>query len=192
MAPGASTERTYGRAEREILLGLARDSIRSGLRGERLRVEVEDFAPPLTEERASFVTLNLGGRLRGCMGTLEARRPLVQDVVEMAHAAAYRDPRFPPLTAAEFTRIELHISVLSRAEPLAFASEAELLCQLRPGIDGLILSERHARGTFLPAVWESLPEPRDFLARLKEKAGLEPGHWSDAIRVERYTAESIP
>jgi len=192
MAPGSSAERGFGPAEREALLALARASIRAGLDGERLRVEVEDFAPALAEPRASFVTLSLEGRLRGCMGTLEARRALVLEVVEMAHAAAYRDPRFPELTAAEFARVDLHISVLGRPEPLAFASEDELLGQLRPGIDGLILSERRARGTFLPSVWEQLPEPREFLARLKQKAGLGPDYWSDAIRVERYTAESIP
>jgi hypothetical protein len=192
MARGGSTERAYGPAEREVLLDLARESIRAGLVGERLRVEVEEFAPPLRAQRASFVTLQLAGRLRGCMGSLEARRSLVQEVVEMAHAAAYRDPRFPPLTVAEFARIELHISVLSRAEPIDFASEQELLGQLRPGVDGLILSERYARGTFLPSVWETLPEPREFLARLKQKAGLSPDYWSDAIRVERYTTESIP
>jgi AmmeMemoRadiSam system protein A len=110
----------------------------------------------------------------------------------MAHAAAYRDPRFLPLTAAEFDEVDLHISVLSRPEPLSFSSEDELLRQLRPGIDGLILAERYSRGTFLPSVWEQLPEPREFLARLKQKAGLGPAYWSDAIRVERYTAESIP
>jgi hypothetical protein len=192
MAPGSSAEAAFGPAERETLLALARASIRAGLGGERLRVAVEEFAPALAEQRASFVTLNLSGRLRGCMGTLEARRALVLEVVEMAHAAAYRDPRFPPLGVEEFDRIELHISVLSRPEPVAFASEAELLGQLRPGIDGLILSERHARGTFLPSVWEQLPEPREFVARLKQKAGLSRDHWSDAIRVERYTTESIP
>ena len=153
---------------------------------------VEEFAPALAEQRASFVTLEPAGRLRGCMGTLEARRALVLEVVEMAHAAAFVTRAFPPLGVEEFERIELHISVLSRSEPLAFASEEELLGQLRPGIDGLILSERHARGTFLPSVWEQLPEPREFLAQLKQKAGLGPDHWSDAIRVERYTTESIP
>ena len=192
MAPGSSAERALGPAERATLLGLAGESIRAGLAGERLRVEVEEFAPALAHPRASFVTLNLAGRLRGCMGTLEARRALVLEVVEMAHAAAYRDPRFPALSPGEFERIELHISVLSPPEPLAFGSEEELLGQLRPGIDGLILSERHARGTFLPSVWEQLSEPREFLARLKQKAGLGRDHWSDAIRVERYTAESIP
>jgi uncharacterized protein len=192
MAPGSSAERAIGPAERETLLALARESIRAGLVGERLCVEVEAFAPSLAEQRASFVTLNLAGRLRGCMGTLEARRALVLEVVEMAHAAAYRDPRFPGLSAEEFDRIELHISVLSPPEPLAFASEEELLGQLRPGVDGLILSERYARGTFLPSVWEQLAEPREFLARLKQKAGLSPDHWSDMIRVERYTTESIP
>lgn len=191
MAPGSSPERRYAPAERAILLDLAREAIRAGLRGERLRVEVEEFAPALAEERACFVTLELAGRLRGCMGTLEARRPLVEDVAEMAHAAACRDPRFDPLTGAEFERIDLHISVLSRPEPLVFGSEEELLGLIRPGIDGLILSERHTRGTFLPSVWEQLPAPREFLAELKRKAGLGPGYWSDEIRVDRYTAESI-
>ncbi|HQY70672.1 MAG TPA: AmmeMemoRadiSam system protein A [Pseudomonadales bacterium] len=192
MAPGSSAECAFGPAERATLLALAGQAIRAGLDGERLRVEVEAFAPALAQPRASFVTLNLAGRLRGCMGTLEARRALVLEVAEMAHAAAFGDPRFPALAREEFERIELHISVLSPPELLVFDSEEELLGQLRPGIDGLILSERHARGTFLPSVWEQLPEPREFLARLKQKAGLDCAHWSDAVRVERYTTESIP
>lgn len=174
------------------MLALARASIEAGLRGARHAVQLQQQPEKLRAHRASFVTLNRHGRLRGCIGTLQARRALALEVVEMAHAAAFSDPRFPQLQASEFAEIELHISVLGEPEPVTFRSEDELLARLRPGIDGLILSEGQQRGTFLPSVWEQLPAPRDFLQRLKLKAGLEADYWSSRIQVARYTAESIP
>lgn len=192
MGHGISIERIYDDAERAQLLALARAAIAAGIAGERLDVERESLAPALTVRRASFVTLYLHGRLRGCMGTLEARRTLAEDVAEMAYAAAFRDPRFPRLDAPEFDATELHVAVLGTPEPLAFASEEDLLRQLRPGIDGVVFYDRLRRATFLPSVWEMLAEPREFLGRLKEKAGLPRDHWSDSVRVERYTVESIP
>lgn len=181
-----------GPAEREQLTSLARASVRKGLCGERLTVRPEEHGPGLRVHRATFVTLEVEERLRGCIGTLEAHRPLVVDVVENAYAAAYHDPRFPALTWPEFERLSVHISVLSAPEALPVESEEDLLRRIRPGIDGLILAEGHRRGTFLPAVWESLPDPREFLRHLKLKAGLPPEYWSATLRVARYTAESIP
>jgi uncharacterized protein len=175
---------------RAALLDLARRSIAHGLdRGTPLRVDPGDYSEPLQAHRASFVTLHLHGALRGCIGHLEAVQPLVRDVAENAFAAAFRDPRFPPLSRQELTGLAVHISVLTPPQPMTFGSEADLLSQIRPGIDGLILAEGPARGTFLPSVWESLPEPRDFLNHLKRKAGLPADHWSDRVRVQRYTTE---
>lgn len=193
MAPMSSSDAlVLTSLEREQLAALARASIEKGLRGERLAVRLEEHGPGLCRHRASFVTLKVEEQLRGCIGTLEAHRPLVIDVVENAYAAAYRDPRFPALTWPEFERLSLHISILSEPESLTFESEEDLLRQIRPGVDGLILSEGLRRGTFLPAVWQSVPEPREFLRHLKCKAGLPPEYWSASIRVARYTAESIP
>ncbi len=181
-----------GPAERAILLEVARDSIRNGLQtGRPLRVRVEDYPEILREPGASFVTLHRDGRLRGCIGTLEAWRPLVQDVAENAFAAAFRDPRFMPLRPEELDDLHIHISVLGPPEALQFDSEEELLAQLRPGRDGLILQDGGHKGTFLPSVWEELPDPRQFLTHLKVKAGLPPDHWSDSLRVWRYGTESF-
>ncbi|HIP52887.1 MAG TPA: AmmeMemoRadiSam system protein A [Chromatiales bacterium] len=188
-----STEKqTLNDELRATLLEVARDSIRYGLQhGRPLTVDPADYPEPLGEERASFVTLNIDGRLRGCMGHLEAVAPLVVDVADNAYAAAFRDPRFPPLSNAEFDDLELHISVLSKPEPMQFSSEEDLLKQIRPGEDGLILEDGFAKGTFLPSVWESLPKARDFLAHLKVKAGLPPDYWSPSLKVYRYETESF-
>lgn len=143
------------------------------------------------DKRATFVTLEIGGQLRGCIGMLEAHRPLANDVAENAFSAAFRDPRFPPLSDVEFDDLEISISVLSPPEEMSFSSEKDLLDQIRPGIDGLILEEGFRKGTFLPSVWEQLSEKEAFLEHLKQKAGLPPGYWSDTLRVFRYTAEYI-
>lgn len=179
-------------AHRRRLLQVAAASIHHGLvHGRPLAVRAEDFPEELRPLRATFVTLNRQGNLRGCIGMLEAIRPLVADVAENAFAAAFRDPRFPPLGEGELDGLELHVSVLSAPEPMAFDNEADLINQLRPGVDGLILSDRGRHGTFLPSVWASLPAPRDFLNHLKLKAGLPADHWSASLRVERYTTESF-
>jgi len=177
--------------ERKTLLDAARQSVASGLAGTRLKIELQAYPAALRAPRATFVTLHVRGELRGCIGSLEPRRPLIEDVVDNAYAAAFHDTRFPALTAADLDQLSVHLSLLSPLTPLRFESEDDLLRQLRPGVDGLILAEHHHRGTFLPAVWESLPTPREFLRRLKEKAGLPPDYWSDTIAVERYTVESL-
>ena len=177
---------------RSTLLAVARDSIQQGLRvGQPLSVDLNDYTSELRQKRASFVTIELEEKLRGCIGHLQAVQALVQDVAENAFAAAFRDPRFPPLSIEEFPLLAVHISVLSPAEPISFSSESDLIAQLRPGIDGLILEDGAARGTFLPSVWNSLPDPRDFLVHLKRKAGLPSSHWSPGIKIYRYRAESI-
>ena len=151
-----------------------------------------DHISVLRVPRATFVTLHVDAQLHGCIGTLEARRPLVEDVAHNARAAAFEDPRFPALTAPEFERLQIHISVLGVPEPIQFDSEEGLLRQLRPHVDGLILEAGPHRGTFLPAVWDELPAPQDFLRHLKRKAGLPADYWSRDLRVRRYTVESIP
>jgi AmmeMemoRadiSam system protein A len=123
---------------------------------------------------------------------LEACRPLAEDVAENACAAAFEDPRFEPLTKKEFEKLEIHISVLSPPEELIFSSKENLLSQIRPGTDGLILQDGFRRGTFLPSVWEELPSKELFLAHLKQKAGLPADYWSDTLRVFRYTTEYFP
>lgn len=179
-------------SHKQQLLQLAGESIKKGLCGETLNVRATDYPEPLRVLRASFVTLHLDENLRGCIGTLEARQTLVQDVVSNAYNAAFRDPRFSTLTWPEYERLDIHISVLSLPEPLQFSTEEELLTQLRPRVDGLILEEDYRRGTFLPSVWDQLADPREFLRQLKHKAGLPPDYWSSRIRVQRYTVESIP
>lgn len=175
-----------------LLLDLSRDSIRHGLAHRRpLVVDLDEYEPVFRTDRASFVTLNLGGQLRGCIGSLQAHRPLVVDVSHNAYAAAFQDPRFPPVTDGECGQLDIHISLLTPPEPFPVASEADLLAKMVPFEDGLILAEGNRRGTFLPAVWESLPDPVQFLAHLKAKAGLPVNYWSETLRVWRYRAEVI-
>ncbi|GMU64696.1 MAG: hypothetical protein AMXMBFR36_09700 [Acidobacteriota bacterium] len=177
--------------ERSALLDIAWRAVRAGLDVPWIEVDLAALPPRLGEPGASFVSLHREGRLRGCMGRLEATRPLAEDVAGNARAAAYFDPRFPALAAEEFAGLELEISVLTPAVPLEITSEAQLLAALRPGVDGLILAERQRRATFLPTVWRELPDPRDFLGHLKRKAGLPADYWSESLRFERYSTESI-
>jgi AmmeMemoRadiSam system protein A len=166
------------------LLGHARGAI-AGHFG--VPAPTPDDHPSLVEPGATFVTLQLDGELRGCIGSLEAHRKLVEDVRLNAIGAAFRDPRFSPLSLGEFRRVRVEVSLLSSLEPLAFASEDELLAQLTPGGDGVVFRYGHHRSTFLPQVWETLPQPRDFLEQLKRKAGLPFGFWSADVRAWRYT-----
>ncbi len=192
MAPMSSNNVTgYTPAQKQQLLDLARSAIQKRLQGESLTVPTGDYPAPLRAPRATFVTLHVDAQLHGCIGTLEARRPLVEDVAHNARAAAFEDPRFSPLSLTEFERLDIHISVLGIPEPMQFDSEEGLLRQLRPRVDGLIIEEGFHRGTFLPSVWEQLPAPREFLRSLKRKAGLPADYWSHTLRVRRYTTESI-
>ena len=138
---------------------------------------------------ATFVTLTQAGELRGCIGSLEAKRALSFDVRDNAIAAAFRDPRFKPVTREEWTATSVEVSLLSALQPLPVAEEAELLSMLRPGIDGLVLEFGHHRSTFLPQVWEQLPTPGAFLTSLRRKAGLPPDFWEPGLRIARYTVK---
>ena len=145
--------------------------------------------PTLHKTAATFVTLTQNGQLRGCIGTLEAWRPLITDVQENACSAAFRDPRFKPLQGDEFDKTHVEVSLLTPAEPLHFEDELDALAQLRPMIDGIIFTAGRHRSTFLPQVWEQLPDPATFLAQLKLKAGLPAGYWGPNVQLERYTVE---
>ncbi len=181
----------FAAAEQETLLSLALTAIEQGLAGKTHQPSLDEYSGVLAEQGASFVTLNCDGRLRGCVGTLEAHQPLVVDVANNANSAAFHDRRFSPLTASEFSRIEIHISVLTPALPVTFKSEQNLIEQLQPDIDGVILSLGRQRGTFLPSVWKTLPDPGKFLRHLKQKAGLPADFWSDEIQIQRYRTISI-
>lgn len=178
--------------ERKLLLDTAHQSIVYGVTETRpMQVELDHFPKSLTSIRATFVTLTINGKLRGCMGTLDAFRPLLCDVSDNAYSAAFSDPRFDAVTSGELDGLSFHISILSPANELVFASEQDLINQLQPNIDGLILQEGQQRATFLPAVWESLSDPSSFLNHLKQKAGLPYDYWSDQIRIFRYETESV-
>ena len=140
----------------------------------------------LEERSATFVTLKQAGGLRGCVGSLQAVRTLRDDVCANAIAAAFRDPRFAPLEADELTRTSLEVSLLSAGERITAASESELLAQLRPGVDGVLLEFEQHRATLLPQVWERLSDPREFLAALRLKARLPEDFWSDGMLISRY------
>ncbi|MEY2631938.1 MAG: hypothetical protein RIR00_592 [Pseudomonadota bacterium] len=183
------------RAERQreqlgqLLLRRARAAIAAALGQPGDGAGAEAGLPELQQPAATFVTLTQAGDLRGCIGSLEAHRPLGEDVAANAVAAACRDPRFLPLTLSELARTRVEVSLLTPAEPLTFSDEDDALAQLQPGVDGLIFRIGSHRATFLPQVWESLPTPRVFLAHLKQKAGLPADFWSPEVSLSRYRVE---
>jgi hypothetical protein len=171
------------------MIAVARSSIRYGLASRTPRpVSLADFSPALGEPMASFVTLRIGRDLRGCVGTAFACRPLVEDLSHNAFMAAFQDPRFPPLAAAEFDATGVEVSVLGPPAPFPFEDEDDLLTKLVPGRDGLILEHGARRGLFLPHVWETLPEPIEFLRHLKHKAGLPDAPLKPGVRARRFIA----
>lgn len=176
-----------------ILRDTAWQSISYGLQHQNKaeKIHLHNFPPHLTANGASFVSLFKHSDLRGCIGSLEATRALVSDVNYNANAAAFSDPRFPALREPEIDQLSLEISVLSPPIEMLFDSEQNLMEQLRPDIDGVILVEKHRRATFLPVVWEQLPDKASFLKHLKQKAGLPLDYWSDTIRFERYSTTSF-
>lgn len=182
----------HNETQRQQLHQIAFDSIKSGLlHGKALAVDLEKMDEALKTKRATFVTLQKNGELRGCIGMLEPIRPLAEDVAHNAFAAAFSDPRFPPLAEHELAQLDIHISILGTPEAMVFDSEQDLIDQLRPGVDGLIMQEGHRRGTFLPSVWESLTQPQAFVSHLKLKSGLPENYWSDDIQIQRYTVEEF-
>jgi AmmeMemoRadiSam system protein A len=168
----------------EVLLPIARAAIARELGRNERPVEDGDW---LREPGASFVTLKQGERLRGCIGSLRAHRSLVEDVKHNALGAAFRDPRFPPLSASELDATRVELSLLSALESIVFTDERDALSQLRPRIDGLVFEYGYHQSTFLPQVWEELPDPVEFLAHLKRKAGLPPDFWEREVKLQRYT-----
>ncbi len=168
------------------LLTLVRNAIGTSFKREARAVTAH---PKLAELAASFVTLTLNGQLRGCIGSLQAHRPLAIDVSENALAAAFRDSRFTPLKADEFVNIRVEVSLLEPPEPLEFLDESDAIARLRPGLDGLILTHNGRRATFLPQVWESLPDPHRFIEQLKLKAGLTADFWDETITLARYRVQ---
>ena len=192
MEPSQSTS-VLAPVERELLLSLARRSIGHGVGRERAAEApaVGTLPQPLRAAGASFVTLMSGGELRGCCGVVEAFRPLAADVWHNAWASAFADPRFPPVEASELPLLELEVSVLSALEPLPAATEEQLIGALEPRLHGLVLALGAQRATFLPKVWESLPEPARFVGELRAKAGMPGGPWSPGIRAWRYTVASL-
>ncbi len=178
----------------ESLLRLAGHTVKTYLAdGKRHTPNVAAAPAELARDGASFVTVEKDGKLRGCIGSLGAARPLVLDVAENAFKAAFRDHRFPPLSREEFEagNLSLTVTVLGDLAPIAFSGEADLVRQLRPGTDGLLIREGDRRGVFLPVVWESIPEPREFLKRLKQKAGFAPDYWSEGLEVRRFITVSV-
>lgn len=178
--------------QRQQLLAVARQAIAEGLAtGLAWLPELNDFPGGLSEPAASFVTLSKDGELRGCRGMLEPVRPLIQDVAHNAFMTAFDDPRFPPVDALEFVDLSVEISVLSILTELDVANERALLAVLRPGLDGLVLQDGFERATFLPKVWDKLPEPEVFLKQLKWKAGWPADYWTDTLKIYRYTTDTF-
>jgi len=183
---------SLSKEERQTCLSVARDSILYGLQqGCALKLDIKDYSSNLQQQRASFVTLHKNGQLRGCIGALEASQPLIVDISEHAYAAAFKDPRFNPVSDAELSLLDLEISILSAAEVVEFSSEQDLLGKIKPGVDGLILESGYNRGTFLPSVWQQLPDEKEFLQHLKLKAGLDKNWWSDKVKISRYETFSF-
>jgi len=168
-----------------VLLPIARSAI---ARSWGMEVRAREDVPWLAEPGATFVTLRKHGALRGCIGSLEARRPLLVDVRANAVAAAFRDPRFPPVTPSEFDEVRIEVSLLSPLSRIDFfAGEDDAAARLQPCVDGVVLEYGTARGTFLPQVWEDLPDPASFLQQLKRKAGLPSSFWAPEVRLYRYS-----
>lgn len=177
---------------RQLLHELAIKSIKHGLEtGKALEIDPAQYPAELQVNKATFVTLHRNKELRGCIGILKPVRPLAEDIAHNAWAAAFSDSRFMPLRADELEGLDVHISILGTPEEMDFSSEDDLVEQLRPGIDGLILEEGFNRGTFLPSVWESLTDSGEFLNHLKLKAGLSADYWSNNIRIKRYSVEEF-
>lgn len=179
--------------EKQTLLRIARESLENAVRGKSLPpVEKESLTPALRENGASFVTLTLQGELRGCIGALEAYQPLAQDVREHAVAAALEDPRFPSVSESELSRIHIEVSRLTSPKELEYVDADDLLVKLRPHVDGVILKHGQRKATFLPQVWEKIPDPREFLAQLCYKMGARPNLWREAkLQVYVYQVEEF-
>jgi len=179
--------------EKQTLLRLAREAMELAVLGKKLPpLDVQSLPPHLREDGASFVTLTIDHELRGCIGTLEAHQSLAEDVREHAIAAAFEDPRFPPVDDTELNKIKLEVSYLTAPHLLEYSSSEDLLKKLRPNVDGVILKNGYRRATFLPQVWEKIPRPADFLDHLCRKMGARPDLWqSTKLQVYIYQVEEF-
>jgi AmmeMemoRadiSam system protein A len=171
-----------------LVLQIARAAVSRAL---GIPAESDESAPCLQEPGASFVTLRYADALRGCIGTLQPCRPLLDDIKSNAVAAALHDHRFAPMQVREWSMTQVEVSLVSSIEPMSFRDEAEALAQLRPGADGVVFEAGLRRSTFLPQVWASLPDPGEFLAQLKRKAGLPASFWADGVKLSRYTVQKF-
>lgn len=182
---------TLSETEKRQLLLVAREAILHGFNcQQRRRVNAADYSLALQTRAASFITLTITGNLRGCVGSTESHRSLVEDVTHNAYSAAFEDRRFPPLSSEEYPALEVQTSILSPKEAVLFSSEDDLLRQLRPSIDGLLIEKSERGATFLPSVWASFPDPRQFLDQLKRKARIDDADLG-SLKAWRYTTVSF-
>lgn len=181
---------TVDESGQKLLLKMARDAIGHGLvHAEAPEVVADDYVAPLRQIACTFVTLHIDDALRGCIGSLKAHRPLVADVARHAYAAAFSDARFSPLRHDELAGLHIHVSILSALEPVGFDSDDSLTASLRPEVDGLLIEIGGQRATFLPTVWTSFANGREFLAALKRKAGMQAG--ATGYSAWRYTTQDF-
>lgn len=182
----------YSAEEQKVLLALARDTVARAVVGKEPNRPIVFRTPAgLEKQRACFVTLKIDGRLRGCIGNLEASSSLVEAVLRNSYLAALRDQRFKPVSESELENLEYEISVLTPMVPLPVSSEADLIAKLRPGVDGVVFEADGHRSTFLPSVWEQLTKPEQFLSQLRLKAGLAADYWSSGVQYWTYQAIKI-
>lgn len=188
----AATARLSDDHRRQLLDAARRGLVHAAATGEALTVDPAEYPLPLRALRGTFVTLTQAGQLRGCIGTILPTSPLVTDVVQNAFRAAMHDPRFGAITREEVGRTDISVSILSHPRPMAIRNTADLLSQLKPHVDGLILIDGPRQSLFLPKVWETLPDPAQFVAHLKQKGGMAPHHDSPSLQAYRFTTESFP
>ncbi len=177
--------------EKRLLLQVAHDSILHGLRyAGQLPLKLDQFPESLQQHRSSFVSLFINQRMRGCVGSLKANQPLAENVAENAYNAAFRDPRYAPLSPLEAQRVDIHVAVLGDLHPISFDSEKQLLEQLQSGT-GVVFNAGPRRSTFLPSVWQQFGTPREFLAQLKQAAGLPQDYWGADVSIQYYQIEEF-
>ncbi|MEA3326570.1 MAG: AmmeMemoRadiSam system protein A [Chloroflexota bacterium] len=184
---------SINQAEQKTLLKIAREALEHSVRGQVLtEIKLEELPPALQVNGASFVTLTKNESLCGCIGTLEAYQPLPVDVQEHAVAAALQDPRFPIVQPQECRMIKIEVSILTQKVPLQYKGAQDLIDKIRPGIDGLVLQDGFRKATFLPQVWEKLPDPEEFLSHLCMKMGAPAGLWrKKPLQVYAYQVQEF-
>lgn len=179
--------------EGRYLLGVARKTIKNRLGNqEEPPIEWKDLPDKFKEKMGTFVTVTIDGNLRGCIGHIIPREPLIEGVMENAINAAFKDPRFSPLTKEEFDKIEIEVSILTPPKGLSYEDAEDLLNKLRPGVDGVIIKKGYHEATFLPQVWEQLPDKEEFLTHLCLKAGLSPSSWkTENLQISTYQVQAF-